>query len=203
MSSSRGASASDDNILEQLERGATGGMAPRTRIAWLMASGSLILILIATLAWLAWQNAHTVRVLPLAEKPAAPPRPDSFQIARAETPAPGTAAVIRDQPAERTVTRAAPTPLPPLVMLPRATPAVPTAAKAQPAPARPVAPIARPAPPPRTVHATATAKKARPAPAERPEAPAVDSDVALISALVASRHSAERAQKEAAAKSQP
>lgn len=111
---------------------------------------------------------------------------------------------------------AAPAPAKPVVVAARATPPKPAAKSPAAKPAAPVARVAmaaqlktfvmppplRPAtpPPPRTVAAIAPARAKKPAPAAVAKAEPIDSDIALLSAIImhASRHAGERAQIEAA-----
>lgn len=212
MSPSRRSAASEDSILASLERGPS---STRTHRGWLIIGGSAAAVLTLMIAWLAYGNATSVRALPpsAVKRPAAPPADNGMlnqSLPSISIPAPQSAAII-DEPAAEAPAR------PALVMLPReATPArderTAVAAMPQeervsrPAPAVktiPVKPSAAPRQVAKTAKAAATkagARKAKaPAPAPSPVAtPEVDSDVALLSAILAhsTRHAAERAQQE-------
>lgn len=205
----------DDNILERLERdSARQASGNRSRAAWYAVAASLILLLIVVLAWMAYDNASTVHVIPMTRAPAddvaatAPPRDPPPVTAPSAAQAPALPAMLRDVAPEQAT---APPPahaadaLPPLVLLrdhetpPRA--AKPPAKAADPAPppvaapaptaipSRPPARVSVPAPP---VLAAARAP-ARPAAATRtrkagadsaPPETTVDTDVALLSAII-------------------
>jgi hypothetical protein len=196
MSSPRRAGAGAESILASLERGKAGVSGargiPRTQLAWLAGAASVILLLIVVLAWLAYSNATKVRMLPGAE--ARRPPPAELMLARNDAPAaPPAAALILDVPA------AAPAPSRQAMVL--LAPASSTPLKAAPPPAALAEPVRTVTPKPSVAAARAPAKKSRPAPLAKPEPEAVDTDVALLAAIVAhaSSHAAERAQLEAAA----
>lgn len=182
MSPSRRSAASEDSILASLERGrpSTG-----THRGWLIIGGSAAAVLTLMIAWLAYGNATSVRALPpsAVKRPAAPPKDDGMlnqSLPSISIPAPQAAAIVDEPPAR-----------PAMVMLP---PVVKTA------PAKPaVAPrqLGKSAKP--QVRGVAARKPKAPAQASSTAAiPEVDSDVALLSAILAhaTRHAAERAQQE-------
>lgn len=214
MSSSRRQAGAEDSILASLERGSSGTRAHRS---WLIIGGSAAAVLTLMIAWLAYGNATSVRSLPpsAVKRPAAPPVDDgmlSQTLPSISIPAPQAAAIV-DEPA------AEPSDRPAMVMLPKEELEVPrdpapVAAlpqeerSARPAPVIKIAPakVAAPrqiakstkTPAARPQAKTGVAKKSR-APAQ-PQAASkeVDSDVALLSAILAhsTRHAAERAQME-------
>jgi hypothetical protein len=219
MSASRRAAGADDNIFAKLDRGGARGLSRKgwsnVRIAWFGLAGLAIIGLIGVLAALARENMAAHRQ-PLVVEARTAPDPVATDSGFAPLPATSTpplqlAAAANDDPATRTMVKAADqAPLPPLVKL---KPAAPAPAKPAPPPpaARSTAPkpavaSAAPKPVPRLAAAAARPpaaaaprpKKAAPAAQPRQE-PAVDSDVALLSAIImqASRHAAERAQQEA------
>jgi hypothetical protein len=219
-SSARRSSAGDDNILARLERDARRGRVGKqgwkhARLAWCLLASVAVIGLVGTLASLTRENLTTNRPPTLIEARSTPPElsaPSAAALVRggfAPLPAPDLKLAAADLPPE-------PVKPPPMVMLkpapeaavkPAAAPAPKPAVKrvpakpaakappvkvamAKPAPAKPVV-VAPPAPRPR---------KPAAAPAIAPEPAVVDSDVALLSAIImhASRHAAERAQLEAA-----
>ena len=194
MSSSHRGGNSDGSILARMDK--ARGLSTRARTAWLAAAGTLIAALIATIAWLAHTSMTTPRALPV-------------ESAKTTLP-PGSVEMGHDAPAQvvNEPQRPDAAALPPLVTLPRTSVAAPAAAVRVPLPVRTLAvtprapePQARPAmPPPRAATPAraplrvAAARKAKPAPvADATEAAPVDLDIALISAVVASRHRAEQA----------
>lgn len=223
MSTSRRPLGSEDNILARLERDARRGKsgAPwrRTWIVWSGLAAIAIIALIATLASLARENltVHQPQPLVIEAKPAPADMPVEHAGAAhgGFVPLPPSAAPAKAP--EHSVARTDEPARPPLVLLeePVALPVKPAAAP-QPAHARPpaVAPrktvlakVARPAP----VHpvvAPVLAQDAKPAPLHPPAVPprpkkaapaapaepALDSDVALLSAILmhTSRHANER-----------
>lgn len=228
MSASRRAYAGDDNILARLERDARRGKAGKSgswqhaRLAWCLLASVLVIGLIGILATLARENRSAPHRSTVAESAPAPADPYGSDIRGGFAPLP-VPAPNRNFAASALAAPSTPAPLPPMVMLkPAPEPAVakaetPAAAHAaapkpvarpqperiaaavKPAPARPQARVAAP----RSVAAAAAparTKKPAPAPSAATEAAPVDSDVALLSAIImhASRHSAERAQMEAA-----
>lgn len=214
MSSSRRQAGGEDSILASLERGSSGTRAHRS---WLIIGGSAAAVLTLMIAWLAYGNATSVRTLPQSavKRPAAPPVDDgmlSQTLPSISIPAPQAAAIV-DEPVADLTGR------PAMVMLPPEeleAPKPPTPVAAPPQEER----VSRSAPMVKSLTAKAAAPrqlaKATKAPAARPEvrtaaakkpkAPAqpqaagreVDSDVALLSAILAhsTRHAAERAQME-------
>ncbi|MGZ8290185.1 MAG: hypothetical protein ACXWVG_03170 [Telluria sp.] len=240
MSSSRRPAASEDGILASLERGSGTGAAQAQR-SWLIIGGTAAAILTAMLGWIAYNNATSVRTLPVsAVKRTAPaaepvamreePRPDAVE---PPLPLPQPATIIDEQ-----ATAAAQEPSrPALVMLPpeevsgdKASPPRPETVPPIEVPVPVTAPVLAPAPKPviaraaepvrkvekpaRSVAARAatvktvalrptprpaTARKAKGNKAAKPiMVPELDSDVALISAIVAhsTRHAADRAQQD-------
>lgn len=206
----------DDNILQRLERdSARHASGNRSRATWYAAAASLVLLMIIVLAWTAYDNASTVRVIPMTRVPAdnggaAPVTVDP----RETTPVTGPALVqVTTSPP------AAPAPvtaLPPLVLLPSheaasSKPPVPAKAAemaptAGPVPAKlavrtaptvpPASAIARPA-----GRVAVAARPRKPAAGPLPTEAAVDTDVALLSAIIIhdSAHAEEKAQLDAAA----
>lgn len=245
MSSSRRAAGGDDKILAKLERGTAAGAAgkpARPTLRWLGAGGSIIVALIGTLTWVAYVNATTPRVLPVARikpyiLPNATQAPRPMMLARADgaaidAPVPaGPAPAVVTTPVPLPVTVAAPATI--LDEAPEPDTAAPAAVERPRAAARPVERHVVPtrhaiAPykllPQRSARATAAraaaprqasytarrpakgvrnaavrghAKGAQATPPAQAE-PALDSDVALLSALVAhsGKHAAERAQQD-------
>lgn len=211
MSSARRPGASEDSILASLERGPA---ATRTHRNWLIAGGSAAGVLTLMIAWLAYGNATSVRTLPpSAVRHVAAPPPDNgiaAPVPSLSIPAPQAAAIV-DEPA------AEPDQRPALVMLP---PEQHGAVRPAPEVRQPVAapvPVARPAvtrpaaaaprqvakstktPASRApVHAAAAKKPKAAPPGAGNAASEIDSDVALLSAIVAhsTRHAAERARLE-------
>jgi hypothetical protein len=220
MSSSRRSSNSDESILAKMDR--ARGLSTRARTIWLAGAGGLIALLIAAIGTLAYTNSRTPRVLPVDNASAAPPPPGSFDMPHSEAPAQIVNVAPHDDPAATpaalpplVILPRASAPLPPVATLARASAAPAPLSAPMPPPvyaARPPAPMS-PAPIPAPARSVVAAPKlppqqARPAPArvaaakkpkppvlvaDRPESPPVDLDVALISAVVASRHRAEAA----------
>ncbi|HEU4373332.1 MAG TPA: hypothetical protein VFS02_07575 [Telluria sp.] len=217
-SSARRSSAGDDNILARLERDARRGRVGKqgwkhARLAWCLLASVAVIGLVGTLASLTRENLTTSRPPTLIEARSTPPDLSASSAAAlvksgfAPLPAPDLKLAAADLPPE-------PVKPPPMVMLKPApeaavrpaaapkpavkrAPAKPAVkappvkvAAAKPAPARP---IFAASPPPRP-------KRPAAAPAIAAESAAVDSDVALLSAIImhSSRHAAERAQLEAA-----
>jgi hypothetical protein len=228
MSATRRAYAGDDNILARLERDAKRGKSARSgawkhaRLTWCLLASVLVIALIGTLASLARENLSAPHKSALAETASAAVDPYGSDVRGGFAPLPMPTATRKlganafDMPPE-------PALIPPMVMLkPAPTPAavkVPApaplrapaprpvakpqperiAAAVKPPPARPQARL--PAPAPRSVAAApVTARPKKQLPTAAPEAAPIDSDVALLSAIImhASRHAAERAQMEAA-----
>lgn len=219
MSSARRGGNSDDSILAKMDR--ARGPSSRARGLWLAAAGAVIALLIATIGALAYSAGGKPRELPLGGVSASLPPPGSFDMPHSAAPARIINDAPRDDastaPAPlpplvilpRAPLAMAPPPAPvyaptPAPRAPSPTPAVHAVAIAPKAPA----PQARPATPPmprpapafnaggaRASTHVAAVKKAKPPAivADRPEAPPIDLDVALISAVVASRHRAEQA----------
>jgi len=211
VSGTRRPTGGEDNILARLERdGAAGGSIGGGRRALFALGGLVVLGLVGTLTWLAYQNATTKRVLPgaVVVMQAPPvPAPPAVAPAASARPVPAQAALDPSEhivPAQQLAARVdgggqAETPaivktdeagVPPLVLAPaeRRTEAKPA----------PVTASTRPAPRP-----AVAARKAPTVPAAMPKAEPqqVDSDVALLSAIIlhASSHAAERAQLDAQA----
>lgn len=220
MSARRRPAAGEDNILARLERDARRGRPgmrwKQSWIAWCSVASLAIIGLIGLLASLARENIELHAPKAAAEvKPA--PDPYAHAMAGADpgfAPLPALAppakqpAAIIDMRSDRTVIKADAAARPALVTLkPPPAPAKPAAspppriAAAKPAASKAVAARPPALAPRKTVAATAARprKAPAPAPAAAPE-PAVDSDVALLSAIIlhASRHADERAQLEAA-----
>lgn len=227
----------DDNLLARLERdSARQASGNRSRAAWYVAAASLVLLLLVVVGYMAYENANTVRLLPVAQPATGPDTampaarrsdgaaaPDSSSNAPVQRNAPSHAeapAFARDNAG----------PLPPLVLLHGddagpVKPALPErlaeAPKALmqlviPAPA-PVQKIVKPAlhdvipaaPAPTQARVAfptapripAPVRTRKPAPARALAEAPVDTDVALLSAIIihASSHADERAQLESAA----
>lgn len=193
MSSSRRPTASEDSILASLERSPS---AARTHRSWLIIGGSAAAVLTLMIAWLAYGNATSVRALPQSavKRPAAPPADDgmlSQSLPSISIPAPQTAAIVDEQPSAEA---SGP---PAMVMLPEKELEIAKASAPVTAVPRQVAKANKP-PAKRPAVRTTAAKKAK-SPAMPPAAgPEVDSDVALLSAILAhaTRHAAERAEQE-------
>jgi len=202
MSSTRRPGATEDSILASLERGSPS--STRAHRSWLIIGGSVAALLTLMIAWLAYSNATSVRSLPASAVKRQVPAPlddgmrgqavPSFNI-----PAPQSAAIV-DEPAVATPAK------PALVMLPRddigrQDEMVPVAALPAEPPVARLAPVAKANKPTanKTTPRAAVVKKTKaPAKPLQSSAPEVDSDVALISAILAhsTRHAAERAQLE-------
>ena len=186
-SAPRRPASTEDNILARMERdGRRGGArasSKRSWIAWGSVAGLAIIGLVGLLASLARDNVSLHQ-------------PAATGMAAAPTPAPGPYRA----PAPVVVSEGPPSP--PVSAVVPAQPAPPVAVvDARPSPAasapRKSAPLAAAKPPPVRTVAASAARTKKPAPA--PE-PAVDGDVALLSAIIlhSSRHAGERAQLEAA-----
>ena len=130
-----------DNILERLERdSARQASGNRSRAAWYVAAASLVLLVLVVVAWMAYENAGAVQVIPMtrasAERiaalaPSTPPdtapAPSPLPV---HAPLPGAATVLQMDPHDAAIaTQAAivrPAPVhnsmiasvPPLVLLP-------------------------------------------------------------------------------------
>jgi hypothetical protein len=215
LSGARRHGGGDDNILERLERdSARHASGNRSRAAWYAAAASLVLLMIVVLAWSAYDNASTVRVIPMTRIPADNGGGTQAPADRPETtPVPGPALVqVTTTPPAATAPIAT---VPPLVLLPShdaasnkppAPARPPELASTVPAPAKPAirtaptSPVAMVVarPPDRSVVAARTRKPgASPLQTEA----AVDTDVALLSAIIIhdSAHAEEKAQLDAAA----
>lgn len=228
-----------NNLLARLERdSARQASGNRSRAAWYVAAAALVLLLLAVVGYMAYENANIVHVLPVAQPPIGPHAAIANVGARSDSNA-----TMANQPSNPPVQRNAPSyaeesaparddakPLPPLVLLhANAADAVKPAPPEQlaeagktgmslvvPAPA-PVRKIVRPvlsdlmstAPPPiPSTLASPTAPRPPASTRTRKSAPAramaeapVDTDVALLSAIIihASSHADERAQLASAA----
>ncbi|HEY0488945.1 MAG TPA: hypothetical protein VGD30_05470 [Telluria sp.] len=222
MSSSRRPGASEDSILASLERGSSGA---RTHRSWQLIGASAAGVLTLMIAWLAYGNATSVRALPpsAVRQVTAPPSDNGMPIEPVPSisiRAPEAAAIVD----ERVVSEK-----PALVMLPREddsresrVPEVAAKASSRPALAKTAPQPKRPAAKPAPAASKQVAKSTKPAvKRELARAPApkkskratpassataeIDSDVALISAIVAhsSRHAEERAQQECQGKQCP
>jgi hypothetical protein len=247
LSGARRHDGEDDNILERLERdSARHASGNRNRAAWYAASASLMLLLIVVLAWMAYENANTVQVIPMTRVPAnsgaatgAVPADPGKRLVPDPAPAPGlpanppvlppaardpvTPAPLRDATTIAATDQPAVV-VPPLVLLQshEAVPNKPSVAKAPepsvsatvpepaaPAVAAPVKPAVRTSVPaaPSAVNARVGARAvaaARPRKAGSANLTAeslVDTDVALLSAIIIhdSSHAEEKALLEAAA----
>jgi len=204
----------DDNILERLERdSARQASGNRSRAAWYGAAASLVLLFLVVVAWMAYENAGTVHVIPT--KHAAPDRggPASLQGQQGavRVPAlPGPATVLQmdaqDAPMPVPATVAPPAParrdavaiLPPLVLLSGDSavarkPVLPSRTEtpragvpaARTRPAARTSPAQQTATPDRIAPRTATAVRARkPASVHLSQEALVDRDVALLSAII-------------------
>ena len=221
MSATRRPASTEDNILARMERDARrggGGAAwKRSWIAWCGLASLAIIGLIGFLASLARENIEIHQAAPLAATTAAPdpagarppiaavPDAGFAPLPPASVPAqPKLPAAVADARPARPSARPDAATRPALVMLkpaPVKAVAVAGAAKAATATPRKSAPVAAVKPPPRAAVASVPrSKKPSPVPATAAAEPAVDSDVALLSAIImhASRHAGERAQLEAA-----
>jgi hypothetical protein len=203
VSGTRRPAGGEDNILARLERdgvhGTAGGSTAGGRRA-LFALGCLVVLgLVGTLTWLAYQNATTKRVLPGAAVSAAPaasalPVPAQAALDPSEQIVPAHQLTAPADSVSQTEAPASVKPdeagVPTLVLLPPE-----RRADAKPAPV-----IAAPQ---AAARALVAARKAPPVLAAGPKAEPqqVDTDVALLSAIImhASSHAAERAQLEAQA----
>lgn len=218
MSGSRRPGGGDDNILARLERDAKRGVAGKswkhTRAAWCGLAGVLVIGLIGALAVLTRENLAINRkpVLVAAKVDAFEPGGAASETRSGFAPLPvgnppRRTAPLVDAPPERVMVKAGETAkAPPLVMLKPTAPGSAKPAAARNAPPKPAAkrePVkAAPAPIRVAVAAAAPVRVKKTAPAAvavRPESSALDSDVALLSAIImhASRHAGERAQLEA------
>jgi hypothetical protein len=87
----------DDNILERLERdSARQASGNRSRAAWYAAAAALVLLLIVVVAWMAYENANAVRVLPMTRVPA--DRAGTPESAPLPAPHAGATIVMTDTP---------------------------------------------------------------------------------------------------------
>ncbi len=193
-SSSRRSGAADDNILAKLERGAAPSAAAspgaRARYALFGTAGMVIAGLIGLLAWITHENVTRPHVLPaaVAHTEAAPDDPPKLA---------APAVIVDAPPAPRLEAQA-----PPLVTLASARLPV-TAPASAPAPAYHsyrATQASRPLPRPVVARADA-AQRVKPAvtaahkprPVARAEAAPVDTDVAILTAILttAARHAPE------------
>jgi hypothetical protein len=229
LSGARRHAGGDDNILERLERdSARQASGNRSRAVWYAAAASLMLLMLIVLAWTAYDNASMVHVVPMTRAPsdhggaapatAAKPEPaPATGPALVQVPASPPASPPASAPASPPAAPAPVAPLPPLVLLPSHEAAAPSK---PPAPAKvgALAQVAAPVPAKPAVRAAPTLQPtpaaARPAvrlaTAARPRKPGasplqtdavVDTDVALISAIIIhdAAHAEEKAQLEATA----
>ena len=226
LSSGRGRFGGDDNILERLERdSARHASGNRSRAAWYAAAASLVLLVLVVVAWMAYDNASTVHVIPMTKVPADSVAPQALATPSQPLPLPlpsqariqaATVSVMSPE-APETLDKVATAPhrdhaagLPPLVLLPEndvgAKVATPPAAVAT--PPRPPSQV-RPRPVADEPPAIQQRNASRPVAAPKPRKPAtgqsaddalVDRDVALLSAIIIhdSAHAEEKAQLEAA-----
>jgi outer membrane biosynthesis protein TonB len=224
----RRSASGDDNILARLERDARRGRLGKqgwkhARLAWCLLASVAVIGLVGTLASLTRENLSVNKPPVLIEAKSTPPEisaPSAAALVKggfAPLPAPEMklAAAVVDLPPE-------PVKPPPMVMLKPAPEPIVKAALPAPAPAPapkpavkrvPAKAVAKAPPPVKTAAVKPTPvrpvvaaapvprpKKSAAATAAAAEPAVVDSDVALLSAIImhASRHSAERAQQEAA-----
>jgi hypothetical protein len=220
MSASRRQSSGEDNILARLERDGKRGAAGKSwkymnaTVAWCGLASLAVFGLVAVLATLAKENLAAHRKPLVVEARTASDRYADLDGKSGFAPLPAIGSLPRkpatavEEQVERTIARAAEgTRAPPMVMLKPAAPAAirPAAPRITPARLALRSPPARPAPlkvaaaPALAVAPLRLKKIAAAPPAARPEPAPIDSDVALLSAIImhASRHAAERAQMEA------
>lgn len=247
LSGARRRFSEDDNLLARLERdSARQASGNRSRAAWYAVAAALVLLLIVVVGYVAYQNANTVRLTPVAQTsvgtdaaktgardgeratpqdPVSAPPAQAKAVPQVEAPAtapdnnvalpplvllqahevasikPVTPAKLAEPPPPLS---APPTPVSTSAPLTPRTPTVHALAAAAPqvTPARTApqvtpertAPHAAPRP-------TALARTRKPAPATASAEAPIDTDVALLSAIIihASSHAEERAQLESAA----
>jgi hypothetical protein len=212
MSATRRPASTDDNILARMERDSRRGGASwkRSWIAWCSLAGLAIIGLVGVLATLARENIDVHQPALAESTPAPAPAPDPYA-ARPPLLAGGgdgfapLPAVSAPLPA---VSAPPPVQAKPPAIVADTRPARPSMVTPKPTPNRAVAPrksapLAAVRPPPARAVVTSVPRQKKPAPAPAPAPtlePAVDSDVALLSAIImhASRHAGERAQIEAA-----
>ena len=228
-SSSHRPAGGDDNILAKLEKHPPAPLAAsaesRTRVIWLSAAGVVIAGLIITLATLAQENAVKPRALSRAAESVSAnelaPAPVVTLASGRGNEALDQAALIVEEAAPPLVTlggavkapvhTAALAPAPAPAGVTRHGPAKPSTPAPRTSAARPFGPfksvlarndnvLLRPAAPRAAAPlASNVAHKPRPAGPLRSEAPVIDTDVALLAALLAqSRQIAERDQQERA-----
>ena len=218
MSATRRPASTEDNILARLERDGRRGGAwsswKRSWIVWCSVASLAIIGLIGVLASLARENIEVHQPAPLAESKAAPdlygarplmagaddgfaplPPPPAALPPALQPKLPAAAIAVRPARADDAAR-------PSLVMLrPPTTPARAVAARPAASAPHKSAQVAALKPAPARALATSVTRPRKPLPAPAPtHEPAVDSDVALLSAIIihASRHAGERAQLEAA-----
>lgn len=227
MSAARRGNAGDDNILARLERDAKRARSAKgghswmsARLAWCALAGVAVIGLVGVLASLAQENV-TVHRRPALAAPAPEPltsEPHSSPPVKggfAPLPEPAlsraAAAIVEEQfkPAPMVMVKEAQAPAPRAeaptrrAEAPAATPkraAKPARVPAPIAPARTLAAAALARPVPRAINALPARQRKPAASAPAASDATVDSDVALISAIIlhSSRHADERAQVEAA-----
>lgn len=223
LSGARRHGGGDDNILERLERDcARHASDNRSRAAWYGGAAALLLLLVLALAWSAYDNFSTVRIIPMQSLPApgsaAPVAANAA--ATSSVPGPAMAPAMQALPPAPAPVAASQvdtvTALPPLVLLrPHAalshTPPAParTAERSAIAPAAQTRPTLRTgnrAPPAASsvrsaTRTSASMAKHTPGHGPVPTDAGVDTDVALLSAIIIhdSSHADEKAQLEAAA----
>ena len=202
----------DDNILERLERdSARHASGNRSRAAWYAAAASLVLLMVVVLAWTAYDNASTVRVVPMTRVPADNGGAALVTVDPPEAMPAATPALVPLPASPPTAPGAA---VPPLVLLPSHEaapnkPPVPAKAAelASTAPPAPVKPAVRTVLPPAPTIARPPARVAAGTrPRKQPAGPlqadaTIDTDVALLSAIIIhdTAHAEEKAQLDAAA----
>lgn len=188
MSSSKRQASSDGKILASLEKGSgtntvKSGIAPVSGV-WRKSRNSLLFLLCVGLAWLTYDNATSVAKVPEPAVASTESRQAVPQITIVESKKPLPALVAPPEPAPAVATIKEE-----VVNLP---PAVAAAVTAPSIPAMPVRlattdktkPAMRP---------TVAKKATKPSPAAAPDATPPDSDVAILSAIVAQGHAAKAA----------
>lgn len=220
MSAARRGNAGDDNILARLERDAKRAKSAKgghswmsARLAWCALAGVAVIGLVGVLASLAQENV-TVHRRPALAAPAperltsephsSPPVKGGFAPLPEPALSRAAAAIVEEQfkPVPMVMVKEAEAPAP-RAEAPAATPkraAKPARVPAPIAPARTLAAAALARPVPRAINALPARQRKPAASAPAASDATVDSDVALISAIIlhGSRHADERAQVEAA-----
>jgi hypothetical protein len=187
MSSAKRHSSNEGKILASLEKGGTASTlkannAPVSGL-WRKSRNSLLLLLCVGLAWLTYDNATSVTSGPLPIIAKLEPKP---AIATAEVkpalPPPAAAMIREERVAAAPASVATSAPLP----------AAPPETMASTAPAAAVYAVNADKAKPQT-RAVVPRKTTRAAPASVPDAAPPDSDVAILSAIVAQGHAAKAA----------